>query len=161
MVSARQELLVELQATLAQAVADAILVQQAAAERLGLGLTDFKCLTTLLEGSATAGELCVRTGLTSGAVTRMIDRLERSGWVRRVHDMDDRRRVIVEAIPERLAEAQPLFAAAAAGWSAALTDYDEDQLRLLLDLFGRMRTLARAQAEGIRGSGSSAGTRRA
>lgn len=116
----------ELQATLTQAVADAILVQQAAAERLGLSLTDFKCLTALLDrGSATAGEIAQRTGLTSGAVTRMIDRLERSGWVRRLHDTADRRRVIVEPMPQRLAEVQPLFAGMAAGWDQALADYDE------------------------------------
>lgn len=148
---ARQELLLELQATLTQAVADAILVQQAAADRLGLGLADFKCLTALTEeGSATAGEIAHRTGLTSGAVTRMIDRLERAGWVRRRHDTVDRRRVIVEPVPERLAEIEPLFAGMAAGWSAALADYDDAQLRMLIDLFGRMRALARQQAAAIR-----------
>ncbi|MFG2102712.1 MarR family winged helix-turn-helix transcriptional regulator [Micromonospora echinaurantiaca] len=148
---ARQELLLELQATLTQAVADAILVQQAAADRLGLGLADFKCLTALTEqGSATAGEIAQRTGLTSGAVTRMIDRLERAGWVRRRHDTVDRRRVIVEPVPARLAEIEPLFAGMAAGWSAALADYDDAQLRMLIDLFGRMRALARQQAAAIR-----------
>ncbi|MEV4544624.1 MarR family winged helix-turn-helix transcriptional regulator [Micromonospora echinaurantiaca] len=148
---ARQELLLELQATLTQAVADAILVQQAAADRLGLGLADFKCLTALTEeGSATAGEIAQRTGLTSGAVTRMIDRLERAGWVRRRHDTVDRRRVIVEPVPARLAEIEPLFAGMAAGWSTALADYDDAQLRMLIDLFGRMRALARQQAAAIR-----------
>jgi len=152
----RQELIDQLQVTLTQAVADAILVQQAAADRLGLGLSDFKCFTALLEdGSATAGQLADRTGLTSGAVTRMIDRLERSGWVRRVHDPADRRRVIVEPVQQRLAEVQPLFAGMAAGWSAALDDYDERQLRLLLDLFGRMRSLARHQADAIKSTPAS------
>jgi DNA-binding MarR family transcriptional regulator len=141
-----------LQATLTQAVADAILVQQAAADRLGLTLVDFKCLTALLEqGSATAGELMQRTGLTSGAVTRMVDRLERAGWVQRTHDTVDRRRVIVEPVKARLGEIEPLFAGMAAGWNTALADYDEAQLKLLLDLFERMRTLAREQAAAIRG----------
>lgn len=147
----RQTLIAELQATLTQAVTDAILVQQAVADRLGLGLADFKCLTALLEqGSATAGDLMQRTGLTSGAVTRMIDRLERGGWVRRVHDTVDRRRVIVEPVHTRLGEVEPLFEGMTAGWNTALADYDESQLRLLLDLFGRMRTLAREQAAVIR-----------
>ncbi|GAA4258840.1 MarR family winged helix-turn-helix transcriptional regulator [Dactylosporangium darangshiense] len=151
MSSSRQRLLDELQATLTQAVADAILVQQAAADRLGLPLQDFKCFTALLErGSATPGELVQRTGLTSGAVTRMIDRLERAGWVRRTHDTVDRRRVVVEPIHSRLPEVEPLFAGMSRGWNAALSDYDEDQLRLLLDLFGRMRLLAREQAAAIR-----------
>lgn len=154
----RRELIDQLQVTLTQAVADAILVQQAAADRLGLGLSDFKCFTALLEdGSATAGQLADRTGLTSGAVTRMIDRLERSGWVRRVHDSTDRRRVIVEPVQQRLAQVRPLFAGMAAGWSTALDDYDESQLRLLLDLFGRMRSLARQQAIAIKSTPASAG----
>lgn len=147
----RRSLEAELQVTLTQAMAEGILVQQAVADRLGLALSDFKCLTALLEdGTATAGDLARRTGLTSGAVTRMVDRLERSGWVRRTHDRVDRRRVIVEPVPERLDEVEPLFAGMAAGWSAALADYDEDQLLLLLDLFGRMRALAREQAALIR-----------
>lgn len=147
----RQALLAELQATLTQAVADAILVQQAAAGRLGLALVDFKCLTALLErGSATAGELMQRTGLTSGAVTRMVDRLERAGWVQRTADPVDRRRVIVEPVKARLVEVEPLFAGMAAGWSTALVDYDEAQLKLLLDLFNRMRAMAREQASAIR-----------
>ncbi|WP_433060613.1 MarR family winged helix-turn-helix transcriptional regulator [Dactylosporangium sp. CS-033363] len=147
----RQALMADLQATLTQAVADAILVQQAAADRVGLPLADFKCLTALLEqGSATAGELMRRTGLTSGAVTRMVDRLERAGWVRRTHDTVDRRRVIVEPVAARLAEIEPLFAGMATGWNTALADYDEAQLHLLLDLFRRMRALAREQAAVIR-----------
>ncbi|GAA3265514.1 MarR family transcriptional regulator [Dactylosporangium vinaceum] len=152
----RQALIAELQATLTQAVTDAILVQQAVADRLGMGLADFKCLTALLEqGSATAGDLAQRTGLTSGAVTRMIDRLERAGWVRRIHDTVDRRRVIVEPVHARLGEVEPLFEGMAAGWNAALADYDDTQLRVLLDLFGRMRTLAREQAAIIRADPSS------
>ncbi|GAA3455685.1 MarR family winged helix-turn-helix transcriptional regulator [Dactylosporangium matsuzakiense] len=152
----RQALIAELQATLTQAVTDAILVQQAVADRLGLGLADFKCLTALLEqGSSTAGDLAQRTGLTSGAVTRMIDRLERAGWVRRIHDTVDRRRVIVEPVHARLGEVEPLFDGMAAGWNAALADYDDAQLRVLLDLFGRMRTLAREQAAIIRADPSS------
>src|SRR5690242_8081278 len=115
--SPRQALMDELQVTLTQAIAEGILVQQAVADRLGLGLADFKGFTALLErGSATAGELVQRTGLTSGAVTRMIDRLERAGWVRRVHDTVDRRRVIVEPVQQRLREVEPLFAGMAAGW---------------------------------------------
>ncbi|WP_433219343.1 MarR family winged helix-turn-helix transcriptional regulator [Dactylosporangium sp. CS-047395] len=147
----RQALMADLQATLTQAVADAILVQQAAADRLGLPLADFKCLTALLEqGTATAGELMQRTGLTSGAVTRMVDRLERAGWVRRTHDTVDRRRVIVEPVAARLGEIEPLFAGMATGWNTALAGYDEAQLHLLLDLFQRMRALAREQAAAIR-----------
>jgi hypothetical protein len=63
---------------------------------------------------------------------------------------EDRRRVIVEPVHSRLGEVEPLFEGMAAGRNAALADYDDTQLRVLLDLFGRMRTLAREQAAIIR-----------
>ena len=57
-------------------------------------------------GATTAGRLSEITGLTSGAVTRVIDRLEQAGYVRRVPDPADRRRVIVEVVPEKVADVQ-------------------------------------------------------
>ncbi|MGH2466606.1 MAG: MarR family winged helix-turn-helix transcriptional regulator, partial [Candidatus Limnocylindrales bacterium] len=83
---------------------------QAVAERLGMGATDLTCLTVLLtEGPAAAGSLAARTGLTSGAITGVVDRLERSGWVRRISDPADRRRVIIEALVEHAAALRPVF----------------------------------------------------
>lgn len=71
----------------------------AAAARLGLGPTDAKCRTLLLErGAATAGELAAQLGVTTGAVTGIIDRLVAAKLARRVDDPRDRRRVVVEPI---------------------------------------------------------------
>src|SRR6185369_1624487 len=73
----------------------------AVAAKLGLNRTDLDCLSIVhLAGSATAGELAEITGLTTGAVTGVIDRLVQAGFVRRDADPDDRRRVIVRAVPE-------------------------------------------------------------
>jgi DNA-binding MarR family transcriptional regulator len=147
----RAALLTRLQVELTQTISDGILFQQAVADRLGLSLSDFKCLTALGEtGQATAGDIATRTGLTTGAVTRMIDRLERAGWVVREHDRADRRRVIVRPVPDRQAEVWPLFQGMSAGWSKALADYPDEQIVLVLDLFGRMREIAREQAALIR-----------
>lgn len=85
-----------------------VLHSLASAEAAGLNATDYYALNLLaLSGSQTSGELAVQTGLTTGATTRLIDRLERAGYVRRVPDPADRRKVIVEATgePEGLAAA--------------------------------------------------------
>ena len=147
-------LLDRLQRELVQTIADGVLLQQAVADRVGLTLTDFKCLT-VVSGSehVTAGELAAATGLTSGAVTRMIDRLERAGWVRREPDRHDRRRVLVRAVPERLAEIEPLFSGMARAWAKAMAEYDDQQIEMMLELFQRMRAVAREQASQIRGGG--------
>ena len=69
----------------------------AVAAYLGLNRTDIRCLDILdLTGRQTAGELAAGMGLSTGAVTAMLDRLERTGYVRRVRDPADRRRVLVE-----------------------------------------------------------------
>lgn len=64
------------------------------AARLGINRTDLRCLDLLHEtGNMSAGQLAVGSGLTTGATTRMLDRLERIGYIRRLPDRDDRRRV--------------------------------------------------------------------
>src|SRR5438270_12274900 len=71
-----------------------------AAGRLGVNDTDLHCLNIVENsGGLTAGDLAAQSGLTSGAVTGVIDRLERAGYVRRVSDPGDRRRVKVEVTP--------------------------------------------------------------
>src|SRR6476659_8643638 len=76
---------------------------QTIAVRLGLSESDIDALEWLLDtGAATAGRLSEVMGLTSGAVTRVIERLEQAGYVRRTTDPSDRRRVIVEVVPERV-----------------------------------------------------------
>ena len=73
-----------------------VLHSQAVAKKVGINSTDLECLDLILTGGpATAGEIGRRTGLTSGAVTGLIDRLERQGLVERMSDADDRRKVLV------------------------------------------------------------------
>ena len=80
---------------------------QTVAVRFGLSESDIETLEQLIDmGATTAGRLSEITGLTSGAVTRVIDRLEQAGYVRRIPDPADRRRVIVEVVPERIASIQ-------------------------------------------------------
>ncbi|GAB2700702.1 MarR family winged helix-turn-helix transcriptional regulator [Nocardia thraciensis] len=118
---------------------DAVMMHQAVADLLGLHVTDLRCLNLLrLGGPATPGELATRTGLTTGAVTRMIDRLLTAGFVTREHDAQDRRRVIVTAVEDRIAEIAPHYELLAREFGKIMGDYSTEQLELLLELFDRL-----------------------
>jgi DNA-binding MarR family transcriptional regulator len=76
-----------------------VLFHQAIADRFEVSATDLKCYSILRQtGPITAGELAERTGLTNGAITGVIDRLEQAGLVRRARDPNDRRRVVLELL---------------------------------------------------------------
>jgi DNA-binding MarR family transcriptional regulator len=80
-----------------------VMFSQVVASKVGLHSTDNECLDFLtLNGPATAGQIAEFTGLTTGAVTAMIDRLEKAGFARREHDKADRRRVIVVPNVEKI-----------------------------------------------------------
>jgi DNA-binding MarR family transcriptional regulator len=122
-----------------QSANDGVMMHQAVADRLGMHVTDLRCLNMLrLGGAATAGELATRTGLTTGAITRMIDRLLRGGFVRREHDEQDRRRVIITAVPERIDEIAPHYEMLAKEFADTMSDYTDEQLELILELFQRL-----------------------
>jgi DNA-binding MarR family transcriptional regulator len=92
-----------------------------AADRLGVNRTDLHCLNAIENAAGlTAGELAAEVGLTSGAVTGVIDRLERVGFARRVPDPTDRRRVKVEVTPAFYTRAERIWGPLAAEWEASL-----------------------------------------
>jgi DNA-binding MarR family transcriptional regulator len=107
---------------------------QAVADALGLNRTDMRCLDTIeREGSVPAGRLADTTGLTSGAITTALDRLERAGYARRVPDPTDRRRVLVELTPQ-LRERTNAFYEPHMKLSEQLYQrYNQPQLELLLE----------------------------
>lgn len=83
-------------------LASVVLFHLAAADAVGLGATDYQASSILdLDGPMTAGELASRLGLSTGATTRLIDRLEHAGYVQRTRDTVDRRRVLVEHTASR------------------------------------------------------------
>ena len=111
-----------------------VLFSQAVADRLGLAVTDAEALEQLAAlGRATAGQIAELTGLTTGAATRMIDRLEQSGFVRRGDDPADRRRVIVEPILERVRDVETQYAALRAATRSAIERYSDGELGLIRD----------------------------
>ena len=92
-----------------------------AAARLGVSVTDLHCLNIVeSRRGLTAGELAVDSGLTTGAVTAVVDRLERAGYARRVRDEHDRRKVKVEVTDAFYTRAGEIWGPVAAEWEAAL-----------------------------------------
>jgi DNA-binding MarR family transcriptional regulator len=119
---------------------ETILLHQTIADRLGLNPTDHKCLGFLLDAGAplTAGELAVRTGLTTGAVTGIVDRLERAGFVRRGRDAADRRRVVLELVAEKVRRAVfPLFEPLGKRMAALAASYSKRDLAIIADFLER------------------------
>src|SRR5947209_14439925 len=93
-----------------------------AAERLGVSETDLRCLNIIENtGGLSAGELAVQAGLTAGAVTGVIDRLEKAGYARRVSDAADRRRVRVEVTPAFYKAADRIWGPMAKEWQSLLS----------------------------------------
>ena len=113
-----------------------ILFSQAVAERLGVHSTDIETVDLLhLMGPMTAGRLSEVTGLTTGATTRLIDRMERAGFARRRHDPLDRRRVVVEATTDNFDRVQPLFEPIARRMGELWSTYSTEQLDVMVDFF--------------------------
>jgi DNA-binding MarR family transcriptional regulator len=133
----------------------------AVADQLGLHVTDLTCVGTLRDiRRATAGELATELGLTTGAVTRVIDRLHRAGFVRRVPDPRDGRRVIVELIPEAEASVAGLFAGQAAHITESVGGFTDGQLQLLLGFIRQRAEVSRKEADRLRREGQPHATRR-
>ena len=124
---------------------------QTVAIRFGLSESDIETLEALIDmGATTAGRLSELTGLTSGAVTRVIDRLEQAGFVRRVPDPADRRRVIVEAIPEKVAAVQATLNRVGSASADEIGRYTDAQLALITDFLTRMEQITRDEATTLR-----------
>jgi DNA-binding MarR family transcriptional regulator len=131
-----------------------IMFHQTVADRLGLNPTDHKCADLLFtNGPMTAGELAELTGLTTGAITGVIDRLERGGFVRREDDPDDRRRVIVRTIPKRHREIGRLFEDIAARTAELGERYTDKELAVILDFMNRSRDTLQAATQQLRPKG--------
>jgi DNA-binding MarR family transcriptional regulator len=122
----------------------AVFFHAAIAEQVGLGPTDEKTLFLLRGlGSLTAGEIAQHTGLTTASVTNLIDRLERKGFVQRVRDLSDRRRVIVQPNDARLAELDQIFSQVVGTFDGVLDTYDDAQLATIADFLDRAAEYSR------------------
>ena len=123
---------------------------QTVAIRFGLSESDIEALEVLIDtGSATAGTLDLM-GLTTGAVTRVIDRLEQAGYVRRVPDPADRRRVIVEVVPDKVAGVKATLGRVGEASTNEIGHYSEAELAVINDFLTRMAAITREEATALR-----------
>jgi DNA-binding MarR family transcriptional regulator len=116
-----------------------------AAQRLGVGASDLECLSIAQRrGGATAGELATETGLTSGAITGVVDRLERLGYAERRRDPADRRRVTITVTPKFHAAADRIWRPVKEDWDATLAArFTGAQLDVVLDFLTAANDVAR------------------
>ena len=127
------------------------LYTDAAAARLGMNRTDLDCLSIVgLAGMVTAGELADITGLTTGAVTGVIDRLVAAGYVVREADPADRRRVIVRGVPEIGRVTGELFEPMHQALAQLYGRYSDEELAVLLDLNERLLPIMQEQTARLR-----------
>src|SRR5918997_1719894 len=149
----REKLLRELEAENRRSTTGAVLLLQAVTQRSGMNLTDLQCINILTStGPITAGQLAETMGLTTGAVTGVINRMERMGYARREKDPDDGRRVVIRPVPEELERAgADVFGSYERGTLEPLiSDYDERDLAFLLDFMRRANDMTEKELARIR-----------
>ena len=138
MAADRRQLLHALEQAVRKVGAQSVLISDLVAARVGLNSTDLECLDLLyLSGATTPGALARHTGLTTGATTAVVDRLERAGFVRRRRDGGDRRRVLVEVVPAGASRIQPLYERLGTRMAELNTQYTDDQLATIVDYLSR------------------------
>lgn len=161
MTAGRQELIEDLVREMPWYISASVRFHMAIADQLQMPLADVHAIGALLEfepiGARRLGELM---GMTSGAVTRMVDRLERDGYVERSSDPDDRRRVVLRAVPERVAEIGRYFEQMDGRWQQQLSGYTDEQLRFVVEFLRHGRADAQAETLRLRATGRAHGTRR-
>jgi DNA-binding MarR family transcriptional regulator len=126
----RDELLTELDQVSREGASRALMLHQAVAGGFGLGPSDLKCLDLARdEPDLTAGRLAAATGLSPSAVTSVLDRLERAGFIERVHDAQDRRKVRVRSTGRHEAALGAVFGEVADRFGAVAARYSDEQLQ--------------------------------
>jgi DNA-binding MarR family transcriptional regulator len=156
-------LVAEINGSLARRYSTAtVLFHHALADRLGLGPTDHKCLDLLHERAPmTASELAAITGLTSGAITGVVARLERSGLVRREPHPHDRRKQVLRPTSKAVREVQEIFDALPVDPGGLLEGFDTHQLSAIAEFLTRATEFAYQRGAMLRAQTLSSGSRRA
>jgi DNA-binding MarR family transcriptional regulator len=142
----RHELLQELSLVGREHSDATVLFHATMASLLDLHPTDYKALSLIERlGAMSAGEIAQHSGLAAASVTNLIDRLERKGFVRRVADARDRRRVMVEPVMDRVMAARSLFASSQRSLTQLYIRYSDQELVVIADFLKRNAERLRAE----------------
>jgi DNA-binding MarR family transcriptional regulator len=126
------------------------LFRNAMSEWAGLNVTDMECLRLLFQkGVATPSELSKFTGLTSGATTAMLDRLERAGLIERRPNPNDRRGSLIAPAESSGEKAASWFESARKAQDELISSYSESELEIIADVFERFAKLWDAEREKV------------
>jgi DNA-binding MarR family transcriptional regulator len=132
----RRELLAKLWDLGRKMSTQTVFLHQAIAQGVGLNATDTKCIDLILcapGGSVTAGWIAEATGLTTGAVTHILDRLEKREFIERVRHTQDRRKVLIRVRPESIAPLAPKYEAIGKAYMRLLEEYSDTDLQLIYE----------------------------
>lgn len=126
------------------------LFRSAVSERQGLNPTDMECLRFLfLQGVSRPSELARHTGLTSGATTAMLDRLEKAGFIERRPNPDDRRGTWIVPSPAGAERAASWFESARQAQDELISSYSENELEIIVNIFERFTKLWEQEREKV------------
>lgn len=140
----RERLLTELGLAMREMSGLSVLHSAAIAARLGISSTDLECLDLVSNGQAsTPGALASRTGLTTGAITGVLDRLESAGFLRRVRATDDRRKIYLQRTAKVAKVAEPIGEGMGKLVASAMAPYKNDELELVLRFLSDVTAAAR------------------
>ncbi len=151
----REEIIQTINDKFAEVSTETILFHQALADILGFHITDHRCMYFLHRyGPMPAGRLSELTGLTTAAVTGIIDRLEQAGYARRTNDPKDRRRTIVEPIRNKKLERklETIFTPFHEKMHKLLSSYSDSELAFLLDVMTKTIELTHVESKKLRQS---------
>jgi DNA-binding MarR family transcriptional regulator len=149
----REEIIHAVREKFTEMSTETILFHQALAELLDFHITDHRCMQFLHSyGAMPAGRLAELTGLTTAAVTGIIDRLEEAGYVRRANDPKDRRRTIVEPVRNKKLEGkiEAIFIPFHERMHKLLSSYSDSELVFLLDVLTKSIELTREESKKLR-----------
>lgn len=113
-----------------------VFLHQALAQSEGLNATDTKCIDLVLRAppeGATAGWLSDMSGLSTGAITHILDRLEKRGFIQRQRDTQDRRKVFIRVRQESLEPLAPKYEAIGKAYMRVVEQYSDEQLQLICE----------------------------
>lgn len=128
-----------------------VLFRNAVSEWAGLNVTDMECLRFLfLYGMATPSQLAAHTGLTSGATTAMLDRLEKAGLITREPNPNDRRGWLIAPTKDSSRRAASWFESARIAQARLIASYSQNELAIIADAFERFAVLWSEEREKLR-----------